>query len=107
MGSVRKRLERLEASAVPLRRGTAPYLSLYFKRTENFGRAKGGLEPLPLSPEEEKEAHNPEFERWWSDFLAAHDEQGRQRASPEEYRELKERWHEMRWKRHGIPRRAR
>lgn len=64
MGSLGRRLERLEASEARKGLAGAPlYLDVYFKELENLKREADGLDPLPFT--EEEEAHRRESGRWF------------------------------------------
>ena len=54
MASVNERLGRLEARTKPSYE-VPVYLTLYLKELENIRREEDGLEPEPLTPEEEAE----------------------------------------------------
>lgn len=65
MGSLGRRLERLEASEARKGRATKSpvYLDVYFKELENIKREADGLSTIPFT--EEEEAHRRESNRWF------------------------------------------
>lgn len=65
MGSMRRRLERLETSGKAPAPENTVYLDVYFKALENIRRKEAGFEPLPFTEEEEEYQREPD--RWFRD----------------------------------------
>ncbi len=70
--SLRKRLQMLEARQVAGQRSyeVPAYLTLYLKELENIQREEAGLDPIPLTPEEE--ALSAAGEEWFAEEYIPH-----------------------------------